>query len=67
MSQTYDFYVAQADQNAKAAASTDLPNVRERCLRAESAWREMADRLQRIDESKQAAARAKAAADWPEG
>ncbi len=47
MSATTDFYLSRADQSAEDARNTDLPNVRERCLRAEAAWREMADRLHR--------------------
>lgn len=45
MSATADFYISRADQSARDARTTDLPNVRERCLRAEAAWRAMADRL----------------------
>ena len=33
---------------AEAEAAT-LPNVRERCLRAEAAWTEMADRAERTE------------------
>jgi hypothetical protein len=55
MASTSDFYLAQAEQNAQAAAATDLPNVRERCLRAEAAWRDMASRAERVLENKQAA------------
>ncbi|MGE4324276.1 MAG: hypothetical protein AB7E60_14780 [Sphingobium sp.] len=45
MSATTDFYLTRADQSAEDARTTDLPHVRERCLRAEAAWRAMADRL----------------------
>jgi hypothetical protein len=31
------------------AESAILPNVRERCLRAEAAWTEMADRAERTE------------------
>jgi hypothetical protein len=34
---------------AEAEAAT-LPNVRERCLRAEAAWSEMADRAERTEQ-----------------
>ena len=47
MSATSDFYLAQAAENARAAAATQLENVRERCLRSETAWLAMADRLLR--------------------
>ena len=45
MSATHDFYLARADQSARDAESTMLGNVRERALRAEAAWRTMAERL----------------------
>jgi len=61
MSTTSDFYLAQAEQNARAAAAADLPNVRERCLRAEAAWRSMAARTARMDESRRRYAAEKAA------
>lgn len=53
MSATADFYLARAAESAQAAAATDLVNVRERCLRSEAAWRNMADRLIRIENQKQ--------------
>ncbi len=40
----YDFYVARAQDSACEAEAAVLPNVRERCLRAELAWRAMAER-----------------------
>lgn len=45
MSTTSDFYLQRANENARAAQETNLVNVRERCLRAEAAWRTMAERL----------------------
>ncbi|QTH23531.1 hypothetical protein HRJ34_08545 [Rhizorhabdus wittichii] len=45
MSATSDFYLARAAESALQAESTDLANVRDRWLRAESAWRAMADKL----------------------
>ncbi|HWW66304.1 MAG TPA: hypothetical protein VNZ43_16235 [Sphingomonadaceae bacterium] len=45
MSVTSDFYLARAADSARDARNTDLVNVRERCLRAEAAWRSMAQRL----------------------
>lgn len=47
MSATSDFYLARADESARAAVETDLSNVKERALRSEAAWRAMADRLMR--------------------
>lgn len=45
MSPNYDFYVARAAGCAIEAGATLLPNVRERCLRAEVAWLAMAERV----------------------
>lgn len=52
MSATVDFYLARAAESAQAARETNLVNVRERCLRAEAAWRAMADRLIRVEDKK---------------
>jgi hypothetical protein len=49
MSSTTDHYLVQANENARAAAAAELPNVKERCLRAEAAWRAMAERTARMD------------------
>ncbi|WP_157215870.1 hypothetical protein [Flavisphingomonas formosensis] len=49
MSATSDFYLARAEESARAARETQLVNVRERCLRAEAAWQAMADRLLRSE------------------
>jgi len=54
-----DFYLARAAESARDAAETVLPNVRERCLRAEAAWRAMAERMVKSEaERKREAARA---------
>ncbi|MBK6414879.1 hypothetical protein [Sphingopyxis sp.] len=45
MSNTSDFYQAQADKCAVDAAASTLSQVRDRNLRAEQAWRTMAERL----------------------
>ena len=45
MSNTSDFYLIQADKCAADAAETSLSQVRDRNLRAEQAWRTMAERL----------------------
>ena len=42
-------YLARADQARAEADAATLENVRERCLRSESAWREMAARVERTD------------------
>ncbi|MFD2502059.1 hypothetical protein ACFSTI_28845 [Rhizorhabdus histidinilytica] len=51
MSATSDFYLARAAESALLADATDLANVRDRWLRAESAWRAMAEKLVRSDPS----------------
>ncbi|CAN5318184.1 hypothetical protein BH10PSE13_BH10PSE13_24840 [soil metagenome] len=53
MSATSDFYLARAAQSQREADETVLDNVRDRCLRAESAWRAMADRLLRSETERQ--------------
>lgn len=45
MSATSDFYLTQADKCAADAAASPLVQVRDRNLRAETAWRAMAERL----------------------
>lgn len=54
MSTTSDFYLQRANENAQAAQETNLVNVRERCLRAEAAWRTMAERLLVTEQQKKA-------------
>jgi len=56
MTATSDFYLARAAESADAASKADLANVRERCLRAEAAWQQMADRLIEIERKKRQAA-----------
>ncbi|MGF7156442.1 hypothetical protein [Novosphingobium gossypii] len=43
------FYRAQADLQMIAADAASLPQVRDRCLRAVSAWTQLADRTQKIE------------------
>lgn len=47
MSTSSSFYLARAEACANEAEEAVLENVRERCLRAEAAWRAMADRTLR--------------------
>ena len=47
MSVTREFYLSRAEESAREAADATLDNVRDRALRAEAAWRAMADRLGR--------------------
>lgn len=42
-----DFYLVRAAEARRDADSATLDNVRERCLRAEAAWNEMAARADR--------------------
>lgn len=61
MSITRDFYIARAEESARDAAATTLANVRERCLRSEAAWRQMAERLERGEVMRDTLAAEKAA------
>lgn len=60
MSVTSNFYLARAAECARDAEQATLNNVRERCLRAEAAWRSTAARLlsSEMERSKQAAVKA---------
>jgi hypothetical protein len=44
-----DFYLIRAAEAKRDAEAATLANVRERCLRAEAAWSEMAARADRGD------------------
>lgn len=55
MSATSDFYLARAAECARDAEDAELANVRERCLRAEAAWRAMAERILRSEAARNAA------------
>jgi len=63
----HEFYAARAAEAKRDAETATLANVRERCLRSEAAWAEMAARAERGDkmrarlESEKAAAHAAAA------
>jgi len=43
-------YLARAEQARAEADAATLENVRERCLRSETAWLEMAARVERTDQ-----------------
>ena len=47
MSAQHDFYLARAAEARADADAATLDNVRERCLRSEAAWSEMAARAER--------------------
>lgn len=52
MSISFEFATERADEAAQAAVSAQLDNVRERALRSEAAWRDMADRARKTEESR---------------
>jgi len=47
-----EFYVSRAEEARVGADTAQLDNVRDRWLRAEAAWIEMADRAGRIEEAR---------------
>jgi hypothetical protein len=63
----YDLYIQRAAEARADADAAVLDNVRDRCLRAEAAWKAMADRAARTEsmratlEAHKAAAAAEAA------
>ena len=59
---TLEFYRARAAECARDAAETQLDNVKERYLRSEEAWLDMARRLERGDALRAETAATKAAA-----
>ncbi len=54
----HDFYIARAAEARSEADAATLDNVRNRCLRSEAAWNDMASRAARTERM-----RAKAEAD----
>jgi len=55
------FYCDRAEEARRAAADTDLANVRERNLRAADAWQVMADRVRYVERQRAATEERKAA------
>lgn len=55
MALTYEFLIARAEQAALEAANAVLDNVRDRSLRSETAWREMADQVQKVARNREVA------------
>jgi len=55
LSQNYEFYNTRAKEAAAEAAAATLDNVRERALRSETAWREMADRAKQMEQEREVA------------
>jgi hypothetical protein len=62
MSSQFEFYRARALEARADAEAATLDNVKERCLRAASAWDAMAARAERSDNHRAKAEAAKAAA-----
>jgi len=60
MSQGFDFYDERAKAAAAEAEAATLDNVRDRALRSEAAWRQMADRALTTEKDRKAAAKARA-------
>jgi hypothetical protein len=55
LSQNYEFYNTRAKEAAAEAEAATLDNVRERALRSETAWREMADRAKQMEQEREVA------------
>ncbi|MXO91907.1 hypothetical protein [Pontixanthobacter aquaemixtae] len=55
MSQNFEFYNTRANEAAAEAKAATLDNVRERALRSETAWREMADRALQMEREREVA------------
>ena len=56
-----DLYLQRAAEARADADNANLANVRERCLRAETAWLVMAERAERTEKMREAHEAAKAA------
>ncbi|MET1755219.1 hypothetical protein ABVV53_07090 [Novosphingobium sp. RD2P27] len=52
MSISYEFATERAEEAALAAETAELDNVRDRALRSEAAWRDMAVRARKTEESR---------------
>ena len=57
-----EFYLARAAQARAEADAATLAHVRERCLRSEAAWTQLAERAERSEQLKAAEALRKAEA-----
>lgn len=56
------FYLARAEQARADADAATLDNVRDRCLRSEAAWTQLAERAAKTEQLRVAHEAAKAAA-----
>jgi len=54
MSQTFEFYDSRARDAATEAEAAKLDNVRDRALRSEAAWRQLANRARQIERDRAA-------------
>ena len=61
MAQTVEFFRERAREAAEEARAATLGNVRDRALRSEAAWQEMADRAESVAENRSELARRKSA------
>ncbi len=62
MSAQHEFYLARAAEARADADAATLDNVRDRCLRSEAAWTEMAARAERGEKMREKLIAEKAAA-----
>jgi len=53
MAQTIAFYEERAEEAAQEARKATLENVRERALRSEAAWRDMAERAIQVEKGRE--------------
>ena len=61
MSQTYEFYLARAEESAAEAQAAMLDNVRDRALRSEKTWRGLAEQARAVARERAKVEREKAA------
>lgn len=61
----HDFYLARAAEAKRDADAATLDNVRDRCLRSEAAWADMAARAERGDRMRAKLEAEKQAASTP--
>ena len=59
MAQSYEFYIARADEARSAASEATLDNVRERELRAAKSWEDLAEHARSVAEAREKAEREK--------
>lgn len=55
MNHKYSFFQDRANAAGQEAESSSLSNVRDRALRSQKAWQELADRALETDQNRQAA------------